>query len=129
MPPTPWLWAYWPVMKVARAGQQSGKESIASAKVVPCLASSRLTWGMNWTSVVAMSSVITTRMFGRPSLCWRTGRPIAGAAKTAASAIATSPTPSSRLQADGASMSMLRSSRIARRATLHHVSHYVNWFP
>ncbi len=28
MPATPWLWAYWPVMKVARAGQQSGNESI-----------------------------------------------------------------------------------------------------
>ncbi len=37
MPLTPWLWAYWPVMKVARAGQQSGKESIALAKVVPLL--------------------------------------------------------------------------------------------
>ena len=35
---TPWLWAYWPVMKVARAGQQSGNESTASAKVVPLLA-------------------------------------------------------------------------------------------
>ena len=37
MPPTPWLWAYWPVMKVARAGQQSGNESTASANVVPCV--------------------------------------------------------------------------------------------
>ena len=35
LPPTPWLWAYWPVMKVAREGQQSGNESTASAKVVP----------------------------------------------------------------------------------------------
>ena len=36
LPATPWLWAYWPVMKVARAGQQRGNESIASANVVPC---------------------------------------------------------------------------------------------
>ena len=35
MPATPWLWAYWPVMNVAREGQQSGNESTASAKVVP----------------------------------------------------------------------------------------------
>ena len=83
MPLTSWLCAYWPVMKVARAGQHSGKESTASAKVVPCPASRRLTFGMNLTSVFAMSSVITTRMFGRPSLALAALRAEAGAATQA----------------------------------------------
>ena len=74
LPATPWLWAYCPVMKVAREGQQSGNESIASANVVPRLASRRFTFGMCATSAWAWSSVITTRMFGRPSLSALSGR-------------------------------------------------------
>ena len=84
LPMTLWLWAYWPVMKVARAGQQSGNESTASAKVVPCRPSRRLTFGMCVTSAVAWSSVITTRMFGRPSLAAVAGRACAAAGRTSA---------------------------------------------
>src|SRR5437588_11231837 len=61
-------------MNVAREGQHSGKESTASAKVVPRAASSRRTLGIFATSVSAWSSVMTTRMFGRPSRPAVTGR-------------------------------------------------------
>ena len=54
-------------MKVARDGQQRGNESTAFVKVVPWRASSFLTFGIFATSAAALSSVITTRMFGRPS--------------------------------------------------------------
>ena len=78
LPATPWLCAYWPVMKVAREGQQSGNESTASANVVPFAASRRLTFGMCARSACAWSSVITTRMFGRPSLRGRGGARLRG---------------------------------------------------
>src|SRR6266487_6388092 len=51
-------------MKVARAGQQRGKESTAFEKLVPLAASSLRTCGMYLTSASAWSSVITTRMLG-----------------------------------------------------------------
>src|SRR3954463_1767423 len=77
-------------MKVARAGQQSGNESTASANVVPRRASRRLTLGIFLTSVAASSSVITTRMFGRPSREAVAGRdwavPVSAPAPTAVSA-------------------------------------------
>ena len=79
-PSTPWLWAYWPVMKVARAGQQSGKESTASANVVPCRRAAAGRSACTATSAAAMSSVITTRMFGRPSRSAARGGPRAGGA-------------------------------------------------
>ena len=69
-------------MKVARAGQQSGNESIALAKVVPCAASRRLTLGIRATSVAAMSSVMITRMFGRESLPAPAGRAWTGPARS-----------------------------------------------
>src|SRR3954468_16209262 len=74
LPATPWLCAYWPVMKVAREGQQSGNESTALVNFVPCCASSLRTFGIFATSAAAWSSVITTRMFGRPSLALLAGR-------------------------------------------------------
>jgi hypothetical protein len=87
LPATPWLWAYWPVMKVAREGQQSGNESTASANVVPRAASRRLTFGIFATSAWAWSSVITTRMFGRPSLSAVAGRAWAAAGTRRARAV------------------------------------------
>src|SRR5436190_9748159 len=75
-------------MKVAREGQQSGKESTAFANVVPLAASSLRTFGICATSAAAWSSVITTRMFGRPSWPVPTGRAAAGPA-VASSATAT----------------------------------------
>src|SRR5215207_8269641 len=95
LPLTPWLWAYWPVMNVARDGQQSGKESIALLNDVPWRASSRLTFGIFATSLSAWSSVITTRMFGRPSLPTPTGRACAaaGSASTATTVARTTALP------------------------------------
>src|SRR5436305_1912296 len=60
-------------MKVARDGQHSGNESTAFEKVVPCLARSFRTFGIFARSAAAWSSVITTRMFGRPSFAAVTG--------------------------------------------------------
>jgi len=90
LPATPWLWAYWPVMKVARDGQHSGKESTVSANVVPWAASSLRTFGIFATSVSAWSSVMTTRMFGRPSFPAVAGRACALTGSRASSAMAAS---------------------------------------
>jgi len=61
-------------MNVARDGQQSGKVSTALVNVVPLAARRRFTFGSCARSAVAMSSVITTRMFGRPSFAAATVR-------------------------------------------------------
>src|SRR3954463_12341437 len=74
LPTTPWLCAYWPVMNVARDGQQSGNESTAFVNFVPRAASSLRTFGIFARSAAAWSSVITTRMFGRPSFAFDAGR-------------------------------------------------------
>src|SRR3954469_19957232 len=61
-------------MKVAREGQQSGDESTALVELVPWFARSLRTLGIFARSAAAWSSVITTRMFGRPSLAALAGR-------------------------------------------------------
>src|SRR3954454_10935546 len=61
-------------MNVAREGQQSGNESTAFVNFVPCCASRRRTFGIFERSAAAWSSVMTTRMFGRPSLAFDAGR-------------------------------------------------------
>src|SRR3954464_11333088 len=66
-------------MKVARDGQHSGNESTAFEKLVPCLASSLRTFGIFARSAADWSSVITTRMLGRPSFASDAGRAPAGA--------------------------------------------------
>src|SRR4051812_22252378 len=73
-------------MKVAREGQQSGNESTAFVNFVPCWASRRRTFGIWARSAAAWSSVITTRMFGRPSLALLAGRAEATAGKAAMTA-------------------------------------------
>src|SRR3954470_24802066 len=89
LPSTPWLCAYWPVMKVARDGQQSGNESTAFVNLVPCAASSLRTFGIWARSAAAWSSVITTRMLGRPSFSALAGRATAGPVVTASARTAT----------------------------------------
>src|SRR3954447_11222864 len=76
-------------MNVARDGQQSGNESTVFVKEVPCRASSLRTFGIFATSAAAWSSVMTTRMFGRPSFALLAGRADAAVGDTNA-AIATS---------------------------------------
>src|SRR4051812_310476 len=61
-------------MNVARDGQQRGNESTALEKLVPCSASRRGTFGIFARSAADWSSVMTTRMFGRPSLPAFAGR-------------------------------------------------------
>src|SRR3954447_12837764 len=75
-------------MKVARDGQHSGNESTAFVNFVPWFTSSFRTFGICAGSAAAWSSVITTRMFGRPSWPALAGRAAAGAAH-ARSAMAT----------------------------------------
>src|SRR3954468_16097550 len=57
LPRTLWLCMYCPLIIVARDGQQSGKETYASLKLVPCAASSDCTFGIAESSLVVMSSV------------------------------------------------------------------------
>ena len=76
-----------------------------------------------------MSSVITTRMFGRPSVSAPAGRAMAaGAATRPRARSAPSAIASDRLRAFAVSVRPCfePSSRFACRGTLHHVSHYVN---
>ena len=82
LPSTPWLCAYWPVMNVALDGQHSGNESTALEKLVPFAARYRRTLGIFATSASAWSSVITTRMFGRPSFAAPAGRASAAAGQS-----------------------------------------------
>src|SRR6184192_194173 len=97
-------------MKVARDGQQSGNESTALEKVVPCAASRRRTFGIFARSAAAWSSVMTTRMLGRPSLAALTGRAVAGPA-------------SARI----ASTAIAAMAHDLMTATVHRVSHGVNF--
>src|SRR3954469_20654329 len=69
-------------MKVARDGQQSGNESTAFVNFVPCAASNLRTFGICARSAAAWSSVMTTRMLGRPSCPALAGRAAAGVAST-----------------------------------------------
>ena len=107
LPLTPWLWAYWPVMKVARAGQQSGNESTASAKVVPFFARSFRTFGISFRSAADMSSVITTRMFGLPSLSAELGRACAVLAPSAATRATAAPARASLARLPSSSMILI----------------------
>src|SRR5437763_3539196 len=111
-------------MNVARAGQQSGKESTASANVVPRAASRRRTLGILATSVRAWSSVITTRMLGRPSRSAVTGRApaAAGSASVAISASAARAV----FGALRGTSTILRPWIPGRAPNLHSVSHSVN---
>ena len=69
LPSTPWLWAYWPVRIVVRAGQHSGNGEKLFWNAVPDGPPiSRRTRGMASRSDSAMSSVITSTMLGRGSL-------------------------------------------------------------
>ena len=111
MPATPWLCAYWPVMKVARAGQQSGNESTALAKLVPLLGQQPLHVRHRATSAAAMSSVITTRMFGRR----RRRRPPGAPRGRAATAVARR-SPGARRR-----HGLSRPARPSRRARRHRV--------
>src|SRR3954447_19003632 len=61
-------------MKVVREGQQSGNESTAFEKLVPCFASSLRTFGILARSAADWSSVITARWLGPPSLSADAGR-------------------------------------------------------
>ena len=75
---TPWLWAYWPVRKVAREGQQSANDAKLLSKDVPWAMSSRLTFFMTRIDSTVWSSVMITTMFGRCG-----GRECAAGAPTA----------------------------------------------
>jgi len=57
------LCAYWPVSTVARDGQQSEKLTKLLSKVTPWSASSRFTFGMNFSDACVWSSVSIRTMF------------------------------------------------------------------
>src|SRR5687768_16434923 len=59
-----WLWPYWPVMYVAREGQQSGNDAKLFVNDVPCRASNDSTLAITRIDSTVWSSVITTTMFG-----------------------------------------------------------------
>src|SRR5918994_4334152 len=59
-----WLWPYWPVMNVARDGQQSGNDAKLFANVVPWRARRVFTFAITRIDSTVWSSVITTTMFG-----------------------------------------------------------------
>jgi hypothetical protein len=59
-----WLWAYWPVRKLAREGQQRGKLVTAFWNRVPCRPIARAVNGIARIVPIAWSSVMTTTTFG-----------------------------------------------------------------
>src|SRR3954453_19461173 len=97
-------------MKVVREGQQSGNESTAFEKLVPCFASSLRTFGILARSAADWSSVITTRMLGRPSLSAEAGRAVAAPGSARIAAAVTAAIDQRRMT-----------------ATVHRVSHGVNF--
>ena len=82
---TRWLCAYWPVRKVARDGQQSGKLAKLFEKVAPWSPIRLSVRGMASIAADVWSSVITTTTFG----C-STGPRLAAPAGSVAAASATS---------------------------------------
>jgi hypothetical protein len=64
-----WLWPYWPVMNVARDGQQSGNDAKLFTKVVPWRPSSVLTFAITRSDSTVWSSAISTTMFGLAAAC------------------------------------------------------------
>src|SRR5215211_2444691 len=58
LPMTVWLWAYWPVRKVDRDGQQSGNDAKLFWKVVPSAARSARTFVITRTDSTVWSSVM-----------------------------------------------------------------------
>src|ERR671910_1434589 len=61
---TPVLWAYWPLMMVARLGQHSAFETKAFSKLMPFSLSTERVLGMYLRSSFRMSSVRMKTMFG-----------------------------------------------------------------
>src|SRR5687768_1538655 len=64
LPMIVWLWPYWPVMYVAREGQQSGNDAKLFVNVVPRRASNASTLLITRSDSTVWSSAITTTMFG-----------------------------------------------------------------
>ena len=64
-----WLCAYWPVRRVERDGQQSGKDAKLFSNVVPSPASSVRTFVITRTDSTVWSSVMITSTFGLAGAC------------------------------------------------------------
>src|SRR5919112_3119696 len=62
--PDPVLWAYWPLMMVARVGQQSALETKAFEKVLPLSPSTERVFGMYLRSSLRMSSASMKTILG-----------------------------------------------------------------
>ena len=75
---TPWLCAYWPVSRVARAGQHRGYDEKARVKVVPCAPILRLTAVSTRMSDMVWSSVRNRITFGFASMLEADGVGLAG---------------------------------------------------
>ncbi len=67
---TPVLWAYWPLMMVAREGQQSALETNAFEKLIPLSFRTERVFGMYFRSSFRMSSVRMKTMLGFVVSAW-----------------------------------------------------------